>query len=90
MLASAAPTSSSELRFERLVDDETLAATVSSIQTISPLNLSTWQTYLATHPDREFAKTLIDYITHGVPLGYTGPRHTHVHNNWPSVQKFAF
>jgi hypothetical protein len=72
--------------FARPVEDHTLKTSVLTAR--SPLNSDVWQAYLALHPDREFANTLLDYILHGAPLGYKGPRTFRVHKNWSSVYKF--
>ena len=46
-----------------------------------------WEKYLHTHPDPHYAERVLNYIRHGVPIGYAGPESSRVHDNWPSVYK---
>ena len=39
----------------------------------SPLNPWAWEELFRTHPDRLYARTLVDTIRHGVRIGYEGP-----------------
>ena len=58
-----------------------------AIQIQSPFNLSVWEKYLHTHTDPHYAERVLNYIRHGVPIGYAGPESSRVHDNWPSVYK---
>ncbi len=42
---------------------------------------------LSNHPDQEFADSIVTACTQGVDIGYQGPRHLRIHDNWPSVYK---
>ncbi len=42
---------------------------------------------LTNHPDQEFADSIVTACTQGVDIGYKGPRHLRIHDNWPSVYK---
>ena len=54
----------------------------------SQLNLEAWDVGLYFHPDRDFVNTLLHGIKYGVDIAYTGPKNSHIHENWPSVSKF--
>jgi hypothetical protein len=71
--------------FVRPVEVHDHRLNVDVIKTMSPFKLPVWKSYLANHPDEQFANRLIDYIEHGVPIGYTGPHVSRIHTNWPSA-----
>ena len=49
------------------------------------LNPHAFFTGLQSHPDRDFANRIVHQCSYGVDLGYTGPRVSHIHQNWPSA-----
>ena len=51
--------------------------------------MDVWGFYLNNHPDQNFAKTLLNHIVSGVPIGYSGPHEYRVSPNWPSAQQFS-
>ena len=53
----------------------------------STLNINELKRGLQRHPDRQFVQKIIDYATHGVPLGYTGDHTPRCHDSWPSIYK---
>ena len=75
------------------VEGPTCAGTVSRttqlqnviLQAQSPLNLDSFQHYLACHPDREWSQSLLQGICEGVDIGYQDERKTAWSENWKSV-----
>jgi len=53
------------------------------------LSASNLQAGLASHPDRNFADTLVHACTNGVDIGYTGPRSLRLSSNWPSAHQYS-
>jgi hypothetical protein len=51
---------------------------------VSRLNKVAWVEGLASHPDRNFADELVEYIEYGVPLLFDGPQLNQVYPNWAS------
>jgi hypothetical protein len=51
---------------------------------VTQLRRAAWVEGLQSHPDPDFAKTLIDYIDNGVPLHYQGPALNQSFPNWKS------
>ena len=49
------------------------------------LNPEEFRVGLLNHPDRAFADKIVHQCANGVDLGYTGPRVSHIHPNWPSA-----
>jgi hypothetical protein len=58
------------------------------IVTHSHLHRAAWARHLAIHPDKTFAKTVLDYVDNGVPIGYNGPEFNRVCKNWQSTVTF--
>ena len=52
------------------------------LQAQSPLNLDSFQHYLACHPDRQWSQGLLQGIQEGVDIGYQGERKTVWSGNW--------
>jgi hypothetical protein len=50
-----------------------------------PLRPQAWQQRLRHHPDKCYARTLVDIIRHGAKVGYTGPRQCIVADNLTSA-----
>ena len=55
------------------------------LQAQSPLNLDSFQHYLACHPDRQWSESLLQGIHKGVDIGFQGERKTVWSGNWKSV-----
>ena len=55
------------------------------LQAQSPLNLDSFQHYLACHPDRQWSQSLWWGICKGVDIGFQGERKTIWSGNWKSV-----
>ena len=55
------------------------------LQAQSPLNLDSFQHYLACHPDRQWSQGLLQGIYKGVDIGYQGERKTVWSGNWKSA-----
>ena len=55
----------------------------------SPLSVENLKKHLVNHPDKNFARKIIEYVQNGVPIGYDGPLQSRIHNNWPSVYLFS-
>ena len=71
--------------------NDALETMASKRNVTSPLlsHITVWETWLATHPDRQFVHSILEGIKHGVNILYTGPRQFRVHPNWPSTYKYA-
>ena len=54
-------------------------------QAQSPLNLDSFQSYLACHPDRQWSQSLLRGIHKEVDIGFQGERKTVWSGNWKSV-----
>jgi hypothetical protein len=52
-----------------------------------PPNPAAWSQWLAHHPDRTYAQTLVDIITPGARVGYTGPCQTILSRNLASAHE---
>ena len=55
------------------------------LQAQSPLNLDSFQLYLACHPDRQWSQSLLQGICEGVDIGFQDERKTVWSGNWKSV-----
>ena len=55
------------------------------LQAQSPLNLDSFQCYLACHPDRQWSQSLLWGIHEGLDIGFQGERKTVWSGNWKSV-----
>ena len=55
------------------------------LQGQSPLNLDSFQCYLACHLDRQWSQSLLQGICKGVDMGYQGKRKTVLSGNWKSA-----
>ena len=55
------------------------------LQAQSPLNLDSFQSYLACHPDRQWSQSLLQGIHKGVDICFQGERKTVWSGNWKSV-----
>lgn len=49
------------------------------------LNLALFEHHLTNHPDTSFANRVLDHLTNGARIGYTGSRCARVRKNWPSA-----
>ena len=58
------------------------------IKTQPILNPIALKQELQLHPDRQFAKQIVDYAKYGVPVGYEGPRFYRESENWPSAIQY--
>ena len=47
-----------------------------------------WSNALASHPDKEFVKLILDRVNFGVNIGFNGSSHQVISRNWKSVQSF--
>ena len=54
-----------------------------------PLNLSFFESGLATHPNKEFVAEVLCNIENGSDIGYKGPDVGRLSHNWPSAYQFA-
>jgi len=63
---------------------------VNAVRINSPLHYDAWQKGLKNHPDNQYVNYLLKGIKSGVSIGYdaNAPRDSHVHPNWPSVNKY--
>jgi hypothetical protein len=52
-----------------------------------PLRPAAWSEWLANHPDRRYAQTLLDIIVYGAKIGYTGPDQTILSRNLSSANE---
>jgi hypothetical protein len=57
----------------------------SPLENPGPLKPHAWAHWLSRHPDRTYARTLVDIIRHGAKVGYTGPRQRIVAKNLASA-----
>jgi hypothetical protein len=57
----------------------------SPLKNTGPLKPRGWVHWLSRHPDRTYARTLVDIIRHGAKVGYTGPRQRIVAKNLASA-----
>ena len=48
-------------------------------------SLDFWYSWLHDHPDQIFVKTVMDFITQGIPTLYSGPDLTVINQCWPSA-----
>ena len=55
------------------------------LQAQSPLNLDSFQCYLACHLDKQWSESLLRGILKGVDIGFQGERKTIWSENWKSV-----
>ena len=58
---------------------------LASHRPFTPINISALKTELSKHPDREFVSFLLDGLSHGFRIGYTGPRDTLISSNLSSA-----
>ena len=56
------------------------------LQAQSPLNLDSFQHYLACHPDRQWSQSLLQGTCEGVDIGFQGERKTVWSGIWKSVE----
>ena len=53
------------------------------------LNFNAIKDGLEDHPDKVYVRRILDYVSSGVPIGYTGPRQYREHKNWPSSYQYS-
>lgn len=63
--------------------------TLASPRSVRQLNPDAFRQGLAGHPDSDFVDRLVYNCTHGVTIGYTGPRAPRISHNWPSTYEHA-
>ena len=47
-----------------------------------------WYTELQSHPDRQFANKICDYVMNGIPIEYDGSSEWLEIKNWPSTIEY--
>ena len=58
------------------------------LTTTTRLHKTAWARHLALHPDKQFADTILRYISEGVPIMYNGPEFSRICKNWDSTLTF--
>ena len=64
------------------------ASSKASVPQLQNMSHEFWSNALASHPDKEFVKLILDRVNFGVNIGFNGSSHQVISRNWKSVQSF--